>query len=178
MLLIALVAAILVIGIVLCVGSVYLVVSNRNHVPSVSTPQANIDEIVAALDLPSRGTFLDLGCGDGRVLAAAIGHRAGLRATGIENNPALVLLAKMRVGNRAHVRFGQIEHAVFGGTDRIYVYLSPKFMTYLEAKFADELPKGARVVSQQFPLPSRQPARVLDLAAGKAHAEKLYVYDY
>jgi hypothetical protein len=178
MLLVILVTAIVLVGILLAFGTVYLVVSNRNQVPSVSTPQANMNEAIAALDLPTNGTFWDLGCGDGGVLAAAIAHSPGLLVKGIENNPALVLLAKMKVGRGAQVVLGQIEQVEFGSTDRVYVYLSPKFMAYLEPRFNDQLPKGARIVSQQFPLPNRTPDRVLDLAAGKAHAEKLYIYDY
>jgi hypothetical protein len=51
-------------------------------------------------------------------------------------------------------------------------------MAGLEPRFVSELGKGARVVSVQFPLPHRAPDEVVELPASRAHAARLYVYNY
>jgi len=157
---------------------VHLLVSGRNKVPPVFTPVGVLDQVVEVLDLPEHGRLVDLGCGDGRVLEAVLARRPGLKATGVENNPVVMGLAKARLKGRAELIRGQIEDRHFQGVQRVFAYLGPELMARLEPRFEQELPKGARVVSQQFPLPGRKPDRVVELVGGKPHAAKLYVYDY
>jgi precorrin-6B methylase 2 len=157
---------------------VHLVAAQRNAVPPVFTPARAIPEVVASLDLPQRGTLVDVGCGDGRLLEAALEARPELRVVGVENNPVVWLRARLRLGRRAKLVLGQLEDLKLEQADRVFAYLGPGMMKALEPRFEHELRAGARVVSQQFPLPGRKPDRVIELAHGKPYAKRIYVYDY
>jgi SAM-dependent methyltransferase len=163
---------------VLLVVVVHLVAAGRNAVPPVFTPPGVLAQVVEALDLPERGRLVDLGCGDGRVLWAVLKRRPRLRVTGVENNPVVFALAWRRLRDKAALEMREIEDVPLEGVDRVFAYLGPGLMAALEPRFERELQKGARVVSQQFPLPGRRPDRVVELKGGKPYANKLYVYDY
>ncbi len=51
-------------------------------------------------------------------------------------------------------------------------------MAELEPRFERELAAGVRVVSVQFPLPTRKADKVVELINSASHAAKLYVYNY
>ena len=58
----------------------------------------------------------------------------------------------------------------------IFVYLFPGFMEPLNAKFKQELKKGALVVSNSFPIKTKTPLKIIP---GKMGAlETLYIYEY
>jgi hypothetical protein len=162
----------------LIVMVVYFVAGSRNVVPAVFTPRLAVDEVLDALDLPERGLFVDLGCGDGRLLSAALKRRPGLRVLGVENNPVIWLLAWLRVGRRGTVAYGQLERLDLTRADRVFCYLSDQTMAELSPLFDKELKHRARLVSQQFPLPDRGAKREIELRGGKEYARRLYVYDY
>jgi SAM-dependent methyltransferase len=165
-------------GAVAAVLIVHLVAAARNAVPPVLTPPEAVAEVLRELKLPVRGKLVDLGCGDGRVLAAALMMQPALEAVGVENNPVMLARAKLRLKGRARLVLGDILKQSLRGTDRVFVYLGPGLMAELEPRFERELPKGARVVSQQYPLPNRKPVRVVQLAHAKPYAKQLFVYDY
>jgi hypothetical protein len=61
--------------------------------PFVSLPEAMLDELLGRIGLTKESVLLDLGCGDGVVMRAALGH--GIRkAVGIELKPALCETAR------------------------------------------------------------------------------------
>jgi hypothetical protein len=97
---------------------------------------------------------------------------------GVENDPVMLSVAWLRVGRKARLRLGDMRATPLGEADRVFAYLSPRFMALLEPKFERELKPGARVVSLQFALPHRRPSREIELKQGPAHARWLYVYDY
>jgi SAM-dependent methyltransferase len=157
---------------------VYLVAAERNVVPAVFTPGRAVGEVLDALDLPERGLLVDLGCGDGRLLKAALARRPALRVVGVENNPVVYLMARLRLRGRGTVAFGQLERLDLTRADRVFAYLGPGSMAELAPFFEKELKHKARLVSQQFPLPDRAPKRIIKLRNGKSFAARLYVYDY
>jgi trans-aconitate methyltransferase len=160
---------------VLVVGMLYLIFTSRNRVPFVRTPRRVLEQIRQALQVPQHGHIWDLGCGDGHVLAAV---RGGLHAHGIDNNPLVLTVARWRLGPTAQLRQGDILSADLTRADRVFCYLGPELMARLEPRFIAQLPRGARVVSMQFPLPNRTPDQVIELKQAKPYARTLYVYDY
>jgi len=156
----------------------HLVTAQRNAVPPVLMPPKALAEVVQALKLPDKGTLVDLGCGDGRVLAAVARTAPDVRLIGVENNPVLFGLAKAALPGTAKLVLGQIEKQDLHQIERVFVYLGPGLMASLEPRFELELPKGARVVSVQFPLPHRRPVKEYDLKYGKPYAKRVYIYDY
>jgi SAM-dependent methyltransferase len=134
--------------------------------------------VLAALEVPAGGVLVEPGCGDGRVLAAVLRRDGSVRVTGIERDPVMLAVARLRAGRKARLRLGDMRTGSLIGADRVFTYLSPRFMALLEPKFERELKPGARVVSLQFALPSRKASREIELKQGPAHARRLYVYDY
>jgi pyrroline-5-carboxylate reductase len=60
--------------------------------------------------------------------------------------------------------------------DVIFVYLFPAFMEPLNAKFKQELRKGTLVISNSFPIKTKNPLKIIP---GKMGAlETLYIYEY
>ncbi|HUD11605.1 MAG TPA: class I SAM-dependent methyltransferase [Candidatus Saccharimonadia bacterium] len=180
MLLIAIVVLVLLLVAAIAI-TVHLVVSVFNSFTTalpVPTPYSTISDIVDALSLPTTGVYVEPGCGDARVLAAVLRAQPGLRAVGVENNPLSLLKSWLAVRGCARLVSGDLMKMRFHSVDRVFTYLSPRLMSALETRFQDELPKGARLVSLQFPLPHKQPAAEIILTGGRPHAKKLFVYDY
>jgi SAM-dependent methyltransferase len=150
----------------------------RNRVPYVLAPVGVLGEIVSALELPKQGTMVDLGCGDGRVLEAVQRAAPGMKLVGVDNNPLPLVLARMKLGATAKLKRRDILQTDLTGVTRVFCYLGPELMAQLEKKFERELTAEARVVSMQFPIPNRKPVKEVELAHGKAHAARLYVYKY
>lgn len=100
---------------------------------SLGTPQSLIGGL---LDLarPGRNDVLvDLGCGDGRILAAAV-ERFGCRAIGVEANRTLVASARRRIedlgakaASRVEIRHGYAESAELTPATIVFLFL-PVFL--------------------------------------------------
>jgi len=173
----------LVLAIVVLAGLVTVMVVHgyfmlRNRVPYVALPKAAMGEVARQLGVGDDDVVYDLGCGDGRVIAALQRVNSNARYTGVENNPLIWMMAAGRTGGRARIVRGEIAAAELDEATRVFVYLGPKLMAELEPRFERELPKGARVVSVQFPLPSRTPDAEMELVGSASYAARLYVYNY
>lgn len=118
------------------------------------------EEIEQALDLAElqpEEHFLDLGCGDGRVMEAAL--KAGAVVTGLEVDPVIARSARRRLaawGDRAHV----YEQTFFESrleADVVFAYLSPSVLQRLAPQLA-RLAAGTRLVTEWFAVPQWIPA--------------------
>lgn len=113
------------------------------------------DEVGQALALAALGRderFLDLGCGDGRVLEAAL--EAGAIVTGIEVQPELARAAQRRLqpwGDRVRI-LEQSFHTAELDADVVFAYLSPSVLQRLSPKL-EQLPMRTRIVTAWFPVP-------------------------
>ena len=101
----------------------------------VPTAPVRIATSLDAVPMGPRELFVDLGCGDGRVLKAAR-ERFGVKALGFEVNPLIYLLAKactlwdrdIRIKRRNFWR-GNLTEA-----DVVFCYLFPDLMERLARK--------------------------------------------
>ncbi|OGL96115.1 hypothetical protein A2348_01240 [Candidatus Uhrbacteria bacterium RIFOXYB12_FULL_58_10] len=129
--------------------------------PYVPTRQKTVDEMVRFAMLRPSDRVADLGSGDGRIVIAAA--KAGVAdALGIEINASLV-----RKSKRSAERLGlQNIHFVCESfwksnvMDRtvIFLFQVPYTMRRLESKLREELPIGARIVSNDFTFVDWQPS--------------------
>jgi SAM-dependent methyltransferase len=117
------------------------------------------EEIADALALASLRPgerFLDLGCGDGRVMVAAL--EAGAHASGYEVDGALAARARERLagaGGRARV----IDRSFFDApldAEVVFAYLSPAMLQRLRPQL-ELLPSASRVVTAWFDVPGWAP---------------------
>jgi trans-aconitate methyltransferase len=133
--------------------------------------------VMHELELRRDDVVYDLGCGDGRVLRALARNQPGAHYIGVENDWAVWALAKVRTRG-AQVLRREIAATPLTSATRVFAYLGAQMMAELEPRFERELPAGARVVSVQFPLPTRKPDNIVELEDSLNHASRLYVYTY
>ena len=105
----------------------------------------------------------DLGCGDGRtVIMAARVYKA--RAVGIEIDPLRYLWCQMMVAllglrKRVTIKYGNFFSQDLSEATVVTCYLLANTNKKLEGKLLEELPPGARVVSNTFRFPGMQKVR-------------------
>ena len=117
-----------------------------------------IDRALTLSGLAPGERFVDLGCGDGRVLVAAA--RRGAQVVGIEFDPDLVEQARRRLaraGLQGEVVHGDIFEADIDA-DVIFTYLTPGTLQELTPRF-QALPDGTRLVTLDFAVPDLEPER-------------------
>lgn len=128
--------------------------------PYVPSRQEDVDRMVELAKLTASDRVADLGSGDGRIVIAAA--KTGVQdALGIEINGALVKSSRMsakRLG-LANARFEARSFWDADVSDRtvIFLYQVPYAMKRLETKLREELPVGARIISNDFRFVDWQP---------------------
>jgi len=180
-LIVALVALVIVLAIGAMVVAFAIYQSSRRRVGYIPLPQRAVPAAIKALSLPTTtdAYLYDLGCGDGRILAAALRHHAKLRGVGIELNPLVATVARRKLrGMNAIILRGNLLKADLRPPTHVFTYLNHPTMAALEPKLAQELAPGARLVSCDFPLPQRQPNRIITIGHRGQLGQKLYVYEY
>lgn len=139
-------------AVLLCFGAVLVV--GPPYLPTLSKQVATALDM---LDLKRGQTLLELGCGDGKVLIAAA--QRGLQVTGIELNPLLVLLCKLRTWRyrqQVKVIWGNYwSTAVWPAADGIFGFVLPKYMTKLDSTIIAWHRKPVRLASFAFEIPDK-----------------------
>ncbi|HVI60761.1 MAG TPA: methyltransferase domain-containing protein [Candidatus Saccharimonadales bacterium] len=138
--------------------------------PYLPTLKPQVTAALQLADLRPGQTLLELGCGDGRVLAAAA--RQGIHAVGYELNPLLATVAWLRTRRhrkRVKVIWGNFWQADWPPADAAFAFLLPRYMSKLDAKCGHYPHKPFRLVSFAFQIPGKQPA---------ASARGVFLYDY
>ncbi|TSC77071.1 MAG: putative RNA methylase [Parcubacteria group bacterium Gr01-1014_31] len=131
--------------------------------PWLPMPKADVRRMLALAGLGRGELLYDLGCGDGRILAAAA--RLGAPAIGFEVSLLPYLLAWGRIlgagqWRRAKVRYRNFFNRSLSDAAVVTTFLTPRAMVKLGPKLAAELRSGARVVSYAFPIVGWQPSAV------------------
>lgn len=143
--------------------------------PWVPTRRRDIGRVMRIAGLTPGQTFYDLGCGDGRVAAAA--GRQSARAIGLEMSVMmyLVCLARKALGSRAEYRLANAMTTDLSDADVVYVYgLFSTLKDMLKPKLERELKPGAKVISYAFRIEGWTPA-VID-RPGRARDLPIYLY--
>jgi SAM-dependent methyltransferase len=138
--------------------------------PYVPILKRDSDALLALAELKPGQTLVDLGSGDGRLLAAAA--RKGIRCIGYEINPFMVLISKIVCWNSrslVSIHFRNLWTAPLPPADAIYVFLMPKFMSRLNIKLTAEIHKPTAVISYAFKIPGPKMVK---------HNTNTYVYEY
>lgn len=122
----------------------------------VPTDEKRVRRMLELAEVGPGDRVVDLGSGDGRLLIEAA--RRGAVAVGYELNPVMVRIARRNVRKaglqcRVTIRWADFWRENLSSFTVVTVYGIPYIMGRLERKLARELPKGARVVSNAFPLP-------------------------
>src|SRR3989344_7989781 len=137
--------------------------------PWVPSFRKDIGVILDDSRLGKGDLLIELGCGDGRLVAAAAAR--GIQVIGYEINPLLWLIAATRTlrYKNAHIRLGNFWNKDWSQADAVVTFLIPRSMGKIETKAAKELKTGSRLISYVFPLPNKKPAQ---------KRERWFVYKY
>jgi SAM-dependent methyltransferase len=144
----------------------------------IPSSRINIETFLGALPMHPQEFFVDLGCGDGRVLRE-VHRRYKVRALGIEINPLAYAAAKILTVGLRGVRIKRrnfLEEAL-GSADVVFCYLFPDILEELAEKLTKELQPGARVVSCNFPLPRWTPLKVIR-PDPELNGDPIYIYEF
>jgi len=131
--------------------------------PYVPTWDADLHRIFKLADLKPGQKLYDLGCGDGRIVAAAAKIEA--IAEGLEVSLLPYLWAKIKLAStpNAKIRFEDFWSKNLSDADVVYFFLTPKVMPDLKIKLEKELRPGSKVISFVFELHGWQPT-IIDKA--------------
>lgn len=128
--------------------------------PYVPTLDKQARTALELLDLLPGQTLLELGSGDGKVLVVAA--QAGLQVVGIELNPFLVVISRLRTWRyRKQVRviWGDFWLVSWPPCDGVFSFLLGRFMPKLDERM-QVLQKP--LASFAFEIPGRKPTKAKD----------------
>ncbi|HTK60524.1 MAG TPA: methyltransferase domain-containing protein [Candidatus Baltobacteraceae bacterium] len=131
--------------------------------PWLPTRDKDIGRILALARLKPGERFYDLGCGDGRVVAAAA--EQGAVAVGLEISFAMWLVCRVRqaLGSARGAKFllKDLFKQDLSDADAVYVYgTTATNARLLKPKLEAELRPGARVITYDFRIDGWEPAAI------------------
>lgn len=132
------------------------------RVPFVRTPPHIAWAMIALVPWRGGESVVDLGAGDGSLLAAVRRARPDVRACGREIVPTVWLLGVLRVLlSRSGVRLkpGSLFREDLSQTDVVFLYLFPDLMERIRLKLDAELRPGSWVVCHTFGFKDVAPER-------------------
>ena len=130
----------------------FLIYSSLMGAPYVPTKRKLIRSILKSSGLRKGHKFLDLGCGDGRIVLIA-SKEFGADSYGVDINPLIVLRGKLTAKLkriRASFFVKNIFEFPISDFDVIYIFLFPEMVSKLSGKIEKEAKKGVVIISHGF----------------------------
>jgi ribosomal protein L11 methylase PrmA len=130
------------------------------HTPFYPSNPKKLKSVFDELNIDLRGkNFLDLGSGDGRVVVWAV--KNGMSAEGIEINPYLSLLSKLRIklnraSSKAKILNKNFKNHNFSKYDIVYTYIFKEYIDEIEDKLFNQMKPGSVIISKIFKFSNRQ----------------------
>ncbi|XP_030754508.1 ATP synthase subunit C lysine N-methyltransferase [Sitophilus oryzae] len=133
--------------------------------PYIPATNEQVSNIFKALKGFSKGSLLDLGSGDGRIVIEAA--KKGFEAHGVELNPWLVLYSKIKAfksglssKNSKFIKADLWKYNI-SNYDVIVIFGVDQMMKDLEKKFNDECKPTCNILACRFPLPNMTPIKTV-----------------
>jgi SAM-dependent methyltransferase len=141
----------------------------------VPTPTECVDGFFDLTPLSASDVVYDLGCGDGRLLFAALEKGAG-RVVGIDLNAELVCQSREEAKNkgfegRATFLEADVMEVDLSPATLVLCYLFPTASEALRPKFESELKPGTRVIMETFDVPGWKAVKTVEKGT-----KKLFLY--
>lgn len=134
--------------------SLLLIYSSFMGSPYVPTKQKEIELILRNVTLKRGGLFYELGCGDGRVVRAAV-KKYNVKGIGIDINPLMVLYARLfsKIQNiPCTFKRGDLLDLDYRIADYIYLFLMPGLIKKLVPIIKSQAKRKALIISHGFRL--------------------------
>lgn len=131
--------------------------------PYYPSEKRKVEKMIKLANLKSGHVVVDLGSGDGRIVAAAAKIK-GVESHGVEMNPILVLLSKVKFRKRKNIKMFRknMWKVDLRKYDRIFLFCLSKEMVKFEKKLRDELKPGTLIISNIFRFPNWKPIKEED----------------
>lgn len=134
----------------------------------VPTDTTKVREMLAAARVDSKDVVYDLGCGDGRIVIAAVKKHGARRGVCVDIDPVRIKESKRNaatagVRNRIEFIEGDLFEQDLSKATVVALYLLPSLNERLRPKLFKELRPGTRVVSNAFDMGAWKPDRTLDI---------------
>ncbi len=134
------------------------------------TPDLMVDSMLRMAEVTPRDFVVDLGSGDGKIPIAAA-RRFGARALGLEFNPDLVEVSKLRareagVAGKVEFRQADIFTTDYSAATVVTLYLLPEINLKLRPTLLKMNP-GTRVTSHSFDMGSWRPDETTLIGTGR-----------
>jgi len=123
--------------------------------PYVPSKQKEVELILKEAELKKGKIFMELGCGDARVVRAAV-VKYGVYGIGIDINPVIIfyakILAKIQKIKKIVLRVENIFDSKLTNADYIYLFLMPDLLIKLTPLIKPQLKKNSMIISHGFKL--------------------------
>ena len=133
----------------------------------LGTPESLIPDLMAQLDLTEKDVVMDLGCGDGRVVAAAAA--LGVNAIGYEIDPTLAETARHRCAalpahsGRAEIISSPAEGADLSKATVIFLFVPTYLGTRLLQHIHQHAAPGTRIIAHEQTHPQWDPPAMREM---------------
>jgi precorrin-6B methylase 2 len=149
-------------------------VEQKKDVPYVPTPTEVVDAMIALARVKSGDVVYDLGCGDGRIVIAAV-RIAGVSGVCVDIDPERIRESRQnaaRAGVAARIRFvrGDLFKTPIKDATVVMMYLLPDVNIRLRPRLLGELRPGTRIVSHAFSMGDWKPRREVEVGDPPANA--------
>lgn len=136
----------------------------RHQVPLYRSGRPVISTLGNEIATNGVRSFVDLGCGDGHIIAALADQYPETHFTGFETAPLLYLLARWRCRqlNNCSIRFTDFWSVSWREHDMVFAFLSPQPMLRLWRKCQRELPREGGLYSLAFEVPGVEASEVIE----------------
>lgn len=159
---------VLVCQILLIVCAIYFIWSWLTQTPFYPSSTNKLDTLISEgkIKLPAEGKFIDIGSGDGRFVAWAASR--GYEAHGIEYNPYLSLLSRIRIKlSRGKKKNTEIFNKDFNKHDFsdyniAYLYIFSNHMDQIRDKLFEQMKPGSVIITNTFKFSDIVPDEVYD----------------
>lgn len=153
---------------------------NLLNIPYLPSPKDVVKRMLSIADLREGQIFIDLGCGDGRLLVEAA-KSYGCKVIGVEKNINLLTYCYKNLLENNIKNFKLVHGDLFKFdvrcADVIALYLTSDALRRLKDNFEYMLKPNAKIISHDFSIPGWRPLDVEQIRSiedGRIH----YVYIY
>jgi SAM-dependent methyltransferase len=152
-----------------------------HNAPFIVSPDPAVETMVAHAGLKPDDVVYDLGCGDGRLVIAAVRH-TGCTGVGFDIDPNCVREAqenalRQGVADRVQIVEQDIFTVDLSKSSVAMLYLLPWMINKLVPQF-EQMKPGSRIVSHEFWLPGCEPDQVIrvPMEADANEPPTIYLY--
>jgi len=149
----------------------------QDYVPFLPTPMRVVHRMLQMAEIQDGETIYDLGCGDGRMVIAAV-KKYGARGVGIDVDRARLDLARRRAGPdvaRITFRRQNVFKVDLRPADVVTMFLNPGVNFKLIPRF-NRLRPGTRIVSHNCEIPGIVSCKTTRLMCRDGYSHEIFLY--